>query len=76
MDGEREPTQRELRQQKRQIKQAGSQRRRRMLKQALRENPDEAPLCEFDFGRYSSAPMNGIDHDATRRRHQSPHEER
>jgi hypothetical protein len=68
MDAEREPTKRELREQKRAIKRAGSQRRRRMLKQTLRENPEDAPLGEFDFGRYSSAPFNGIDHDATRRR--------
>jgi hypothetical protein len=68
MDGEKEPTKRELRQQKREIKRAGSQRRRRMLKQELREHPEDAPLGEFDFGRYSSAPFNGLDHDATRRR--------
>jgi hypothetical protein len=74
MEGERErePTKRELRQQKREIKRAGSQRRRRMLKQQLRENPEDAPLGEFDFGRYSSAPFNGLDHDATRT-HSHPH---
>jgi hypothetical protein len=71
MEGEREPTKRELREQKRAIKRAGSQRRRRMLKQVLRENPEEAPLGEFDFGRYSSAPFNGLDHDATRTRRQA-----
>ena len=65
---DREPTKRELRQQKREIKRAGSQRRRRQLKQALRENPEEAPYTEFDFGRYESARFNGMDHDATRRR--------
>ncbi len=68
MDGEREPTKRELREQKRVIKRAGSQRRRRMLKQALKEDPEEAPWVEVNFGRYSSAPFNGIDHDATRHR--------
>jgi hypothetical protein len=73
MEGEREPTKRELRQQKRAIKRAGSQRRRRMLKQALRENPEDAPLGEFDFGRYSSAPFNGLDHDATRTRRHDAH---
>jgi hypothetical protein len=73
MQGEREPTKRELRQQKRSIKRAGSQRRRRMLKQALRENPEDAPLGEFDFGRYSSAPFNGLDHDATRTRRDDAH---
>jgi hypothetical protein len=68
MDGEKEPTKRELREQKRVIKRAGSQRRRRMLKHALREHPEEAPWVEVNFGRFSSAPFNGIDHDATRRR--------
>jgi hypothetical protein len=68
MDGEKEPTKRELREQKRVVKRAGSQRRRRMLKQALKENPEEAPWVQYDFGRFSSAPLNGIDHDATRRR--------
>ena len=68
MDGEREPTKRELREQKRVIKRSGSQRRRRMLKQALKEDPEDAPWVEPNFGRFSSAPFNGIDHDATRRR--------
>jgi hypothetical protein len=67
MDGEREPTKRELRQQKREIKRAGSQRRRRLLKQALRDHPEDAPSTEFDFGRSSSSPFNGMDHDSTRR---------
>jgi hypothetical protein len=68
MDGERQPTRRELRQQKREIKRAGSQRRRRLLKQALREDPEETPSPAPDFGRLSSAPMNGMDRDPTRRR--------
>jgi hypothetical protein len=68
MERDREPTKRELRQAKREIKRAGSQRRRRMLKQALRDNVEDAPAAEFDFGRFSSAPMNGMDHDPTRRR--------
>lgn len=72
MDGEREPTKRELWQQKREIKRAGSQRRRRMLKQALREAPEDAPFSEFDFGRSRSAPLNGMDHDPTRRRGKPP----
>lgn len=66
-------TKRELRQQKREIKRAGGKRRRRLLKQALVEQPGEAPDAAFDFGRYSSAKWNGIDHDSTRRRH-SPSE--
>ncbi|WP_422930553.1 hypothetical protein [Singulisphaera sp. PoT] len=62
-----EPTKKELRQQKREIKRAGSKRRRRQLKQQLAEHPDEAPDAEFDFGRYESATMNGLDRDNTRR---------
>ena len=52
---------RELRQLKREIKRAGSQRRRRQLKRDLAENPEDAPFSEFDFGRFRSADMNGID---------------
>lgn len=63
-----EPTKRELRQLKRQIKRAGSQRRRRQWKRDLRENPEEAPYSEEDFGRFSTAEFNGIDQDNTRRR--------
>jgi hypothetical protein len=81
MDGEREPTKRERRQQKREIKRAGSQRRRRMLKQALREAPEDAASsgseadADFNFGRYRSAPLNGMDHDPTRRRRPEPGDE-
>jgi hypothetical protein len=63
-----EPTKREYRQLKRQIKRAGSQRRRRQWKRALRENPEEAPYIEEDFGRFSSAKLNGLDQDHTRLR--------
>ena len=66
-------TKRELRQQKREIKRAGGKRRRRLLKQGLAERPEEAPDSEFDFGRYSSAKLNGIDRDSKRER-PSPHE--
>ena len=38
-----DPTKREERQTKREIKRAGSQRRRRQWKRDLRENPEEAP---------------------------------
>lgn len=62
-----EPTKRELREQKREIKRAGGKRRLRQLKQALVEDPEGAPDGQFDFGRYESARLNGIDHDATRR---------
>ncbi len=63
-----DPTKREQRQQKRELKQAGSQRRRRIWKQELRENPDEAPYSNEDFGRYSTASLNGLDRDSKRKR--------
>jgi hypothetical protein len=63
-----ERTKREIRQLKRELKQAGSQRRRRQWKRDLRENPEEAPFSEDNFGRSSTAALNGIDHDNTRRR--------
>ena len=63
-----DPTRRELRQQKRELKQAGSQHRRRRWKQELRENPEEAPYSRENFGRCSTASLNGIDRDPTRRK--------
>jgi hypothetical protein len=53
---------------KRDVKKAGNRRRRRHLQRDLRDNSEEAAHTEFDFGRDSSAGLNGIDHDATRRR--------
>ena len=53
---------------KRDIKQAGNKRRRQFLKRNLTENPEDAAHAEFDFGRDSSATLNGLDLDATRRR--------
>jgi hypothetical protein len=63
-----EPTKREQRQAKRELKQAGSQHRRRQWKRELRENPEEAAHSEENFGRYSTAELNGMDRDSTRRR--------
>jgi hypothetical protein len=60
---------RELRKLKRVIKRAGSKHRRRDLKRQLRENPEEAAFSEENLGRSSSAGLNGLDEDATRRRH-------
>src|SRR5690349_23167008 len=60
--------QRRLRQLKRDIKRAGSKRRRRHLKRELREHPEDAPYSECDFGRNSSAGLNRLDRDATRRK--------
>ena len=59
---------RKLRQLKREIKRAGSKRRRQALKQDLERNPEEAAHSNFDFGRLSSETLNGLDHDATRRK--------
>lgn len=53
---------------KRDIKRAGNRRRRAYLKRDLADNPDEAHQSEYEFGRFRSADLNGLDHDATRRR--------
>ncbi len=63
MDG---PDKRKLREEKRLVKRAGSQRRRRVWKRQLAEDPEEAPHAKEDFGRYGSARLNGIDRDRTR----------
>ena len=63
---------RQFRKLKRDIKRAGSKRRRRHLKRELAENPEEAPYTEFDFGRNTSAGLNGLDRDATRRPSRKP----
>jgi hypothetical protein len=59
---------RQYRKLKRDVKRAGNKRRRQYLKRDLVTNPEEAAVAEFDFGRDSSAGLNGMDHDATRRR--------
>ena len=59
---------RQLRKLKRDIKRAGSKRRRQYLKRELRENPEGAPHSEYDFGRNTSQTLNGLDQDATRKR--------
>jgi hypothetical protein len=63
-----EPTKRELREAKRILKRKGNQRLRRQLKRTLAESPDEASETGQDYGRYESSRLNGMDHDATRRR--------
>jgi hypothetical protein len=65
----REPTKRERRQQKREVKRAGNQRLRRQLRRALADDPEQVPDAEFDRGRFRSEPLNGMDRDPTRRRH-------
>jgi hypothetical protein len=61
-------TKRDFRQLKRELKRSGGKRRRRELKRGLAEDPEEAHETEAGFGRSCSAPLNGNDHDATRRR--------
>jgi hypothetical protein len=56
------------RQLKRDVKKAGNRKRRQALKRDLERNPADAAHTQFDFGRDSSAGLNGIDRDATRRR--------
>jgi len=68
-----DPQKRDLRKLKRDVKRAGNKRRRQYLKRDLRENPEDAPHSEYDFGRNSSETLNGLDQDATRRR--KPREE-
>jgi hypothetical protein len=53
---------------KRDIKKSGNRKRRQYLKRQLAENPEDASYAEFDYDRDSSAGLNGIDQDATRRR--------
>jgi len=60
---------RQLRRLKRDIKRTGNKRRRQILKRELADSPEDAPHAEFDFGRCSSATLNGLDEDATRKGH-------
>ncbi|MGH7172326.1 MAG: hypothetical protein ACRELF_07235 [Gemmataceae bacterium] len=61
-----EQDKRGFRQLKRDLKRAGNRKRRRQLQRDLQDNPDDASSV-FDFGRDSSAGLNGNDRDATRR---------
>ncbi len=63
---------RELRELKRTLKRAGNKKRRRQFKKDLEERPEDAAYLEAGYGRYSSAKLNGIDHDSTRRRYAEP----
>jgi hypothetical protein len=60
---------RRYRQLKRDVKRAGTRKMRRHLQRELADNPEEAAHSAFDYGRNSSASLNGNDHDATRLRH-------
>jgi hypothetical protein len=63
-----DPDKRHMCELKRAIKRAGNKHRRQQLKRDLAENPDEAHHSAIDFGRDSSAGLNGLDRDSTRRR--------
>ncbi len=52
---------RELRQLKREIKRRGSQYRRRTLKRALADHPEDAVDDVPSVGRYRSEALNGLD---------------
>lgn len=52
---------------KRDIKKSGTRKMRRAMDRQLQQSPEEAADFEFDYGCDSSAPLNGNDHDATRR---------
>jgi hypothetical protein len=66
---------RRYRQLKRDLKRAGTRKMRRHLKRDLTESPEDAAYSEFDYGRNSSASLNGNDQDATRRRDPKDEEE-
>jgi hypothetical protein len=63
-----DPHKKQFRKLKRSVKRAGTKRRRQHLKRELAENPEDAPFSEFAFGSNSSATLNGLDADATRKR--------
>jgi hypothetical protein len=56
------------RQLKRSVKRAGKKKVRQQLKRDLADNPENAAHAEIDYGRDSSADLNGNDRDATRQR--------
>lgn len=53
---------------KRTVKKAGNKKRRRQLKEDLRDNPEEAHWSEPTVGNLSSETLNGLDQDSTRQR--------
>lgn len=58
---------RRMRKLKRAVKKHGQKSLRQRLSRDLRENPEEAHHAEADFDRDSSATLNGMDFDRTRR---------
>jgi hypothetical protein len=63
-----DPDKRQMRKLKREIKRAGSKRRRQHLKRDLADNPEEAQHSEYEFRHLSSETLNRLDQDRTRRR--------
>jgi hypothetical protein len=59
---------REYRKLKRSVKRSGSKRRRRHLKQDLADHPENAQFSEYEFRGDSSATLNGLDSDSTRKK--------
>jgi len=53
---------------KRTIKKIGNKRRRCAERRALAEHPEQAHWTEYEFGRNSSAWLNGLAEDKTRLR--------
>lgn len=62
---------RKLRGLKRAIKRAGQKASRQRLKRGLAADPAEAHTDQQQFGRDSSASLNGFDNDVTRRREET-----
>jgi hypothetical protein len=60
----------QMRKLKRDVKKAGNKKRRAKLKRDLRDNPHDAHWTEPTVGGMSSETLNGLDKDATRRRHE------
>ena len=63
---------RQLRETKRELKRAGHKKVRAKAKHLLDSAPEDAHLTRDSFGRYSTAHLNGIDRDATRRNRVEP----
>lgn len=64
----RQDEKRELRETKRELKRAGHKKVRAKAKHSLESSPEEAHLLGVNFGRYSTAHLNGMDRDLTRRK--------
>ncbi|QDV36730.1 hypothetical protein [Tautonia plasticadhaerens] len=63
----RQDEKRQLRETKRELKRAGRKKARARARHLLETAPEDAHLAEDDYGRYTTAHLNGMDRDATRR---------